>query len=248
MSASPCHILPALKPCVLAAGLFLALNGGCDRVTHPDPSDDLRFDFDFDASAQGWTGDFADYPNQPDAETFFEFQFSHSALPSPLDGRNGALMLSGANRSDDLFMFIKRKVSGLEPNQNYRVDIEIEFASNAANGMVGIGGAPGESVFIKAGASSLEPNKVLSSPENWYRMNIDKGNQSQEGANMRLIGHFGNGTGINAYTLKTLRTPDPIQVRTNPQGELWLVIGTDSGFEGTTRIYYNDIDVSIRKD
>jgi hypothetical protein len=35
-------------------------------------------------------------------------------------------------------------------------------------------------------------------------------------------------------------------VKANAQGEIWLVVGTDSGFEGKTTIYYNSIQAVIR--
>lgn len=203
------------------------------------------FRFQFDRDAEGWTGDFADYPNEQNVETFYEFEFGHSPLPEPLNTTDGALRQSGTNRSDDLFMFIKRKATGLRANAIYRIDFEIEIATNAASGQVGVGGAPGESVFIKAGASTEEPTKFLNTSENYFRMNIDKGNQSNDGEDMKNIGDFANGTTQNLYVLKTLQTPSSLEVRTNAQGELWLIIGTDSGFESTTTIFYNSVRVSL---
>ena len=124
--------------------------------------------------------------------------------------------------------------------------MEIEFASNASNGATGIGGSPAEDVFIKAGASTSEPLKVLDNSDNYYRMNIDKGNQAQDGANMKLIGDFANGTESSAYNLVTLKTMNSISVESNSNGEIWLVVGTDSGFEGTTTIYYNKIKAILK--
>ena len=77
-------------------------------------------------------------------------------------------------------MFIKKKITGLVPESNYTIDLKVDFASNAASNMVGVGGAPGEGVKIKAGAVSVEPIKVLNTPENWYRMNIDIENLAAE--------------------------------------------------------------------
>jgi hypothetical protein len=77
-------------------------------------------------------------------------------------------------------------------------------------------------------------------------MNIDKGNQSIGGIDMIVIGDFSNGTDQNIYKIKQLTTTSPLNVRANQQGEIWLVIGTDSGFEGTTTIYYNFIQVVIK--
>ncbi len=142
-------------------------------------------------------------------------------------------------------MFIKRKIEGLEPNQSYDLKFSIEFATDAAENSVGIGGSPAESVYIKIGATSIEPDKIIDG-DNFYRMNIDKGNQSQSGTDMVVIGNFGNGTEDFVYALKILENNQAFTAQANENGELWLVVGTDSGFEGKTTIYYNKISVELR--
>lgn len=171
--------------------------------------------------------------------------YSYSSLPSPLNSNKGSLRLSGNNHSDDLFMFVKKKIAGLKPNTTYKIAVEVEFATNAADGAFGVGGSPGESVYIKAGASTIEPMKVLDTTNNFYEMNIDKGFQSEDGTNMKVIGNFANGTQLNVYKLKILKTAIPINVISNSNGEIWIIVGTDSAFEATTTIYYNRISVSI---
>lgn len=205
-----------------------------------------EFDFTFNTNSEGWVGDFADYPKEPNVEDFYELEFSYSNLPSPLNNGDGALKQSGNNHSDDLFMFVKKKISGLEPNTSYAIGVEIEIATNAPSGAIGVGGAPGESVFIKAGASTNEPMKVLNNSDNHYRINIDKGNQSTDGVNMKLIGDFANGTDSDTYALKTLKTTNAINVMSDANGDLWVIVGSDSGFEATTTIYYNRIKVSLK--
>ncbi|MCD4693477.1 MAG: T9SS type A sorting domain-containing protein, partial [Calditrichales bacterium] len=37
----------------------------------------------------------------------------------------------------------------------------------------------------------------------------------------------------------------PFPITTDAGGEVWLIIGTDSGFEATTTLYYNKIDVTF---
>jgi len=204
-----------------------------------------EFIYNFKTDSEGWVGDFADYPNQPNVESFYEFEFAHSNLPNPLNTTEGALKQSGNNHSDDLFMFVKKKITGLESNKEYKIGIEIEIATNAPSGAVGVGGAPGEGVIIKAGASTIEPLKVLNSTDNYYRMNIDKGDQGTDGISMQLIGDFANGTTLNKYTLKNLKTGNPISVQSNSNGEIWVIVGTDSGYEATTTIYYNSIKVNL---
>ena len=218
----------------------------CKKSSNNSPSTGNQYEYNFSAGAEGWTGDFADYPNEPGVEQFYQLEFSHTGLPAPLNTTDGALKLSGINKSDDLFMFIKKKITGLESGKKYTVNLTIDFATDVANNMFGIGGSPGESVFVKAGAVALEPKKMINTSENWFRMNIDKNNQSNSGNDMKVIGNFANGTNVNTYTIKQLSTITPITVQANPQGEIWLVVGTDSGFEGRTTIYYNSVKATIK--
>ncbi len=219
---------------------------GCKKTGNIQSSTDKTIIDNLTAGTDNWVGDFADYPNDPLMLSQYQLQFSHSGLPLPLNTSDGAIRQSGVNRSDDLFMFIKKKVTGLTPDRNYIVDVKVDFATNVANNMVGVGGAPGEGVKIKAGAVPFEPIKVLNTSENWYRINIDKGNQSIGGTDMKVIGDFANGTDQNVYKIKQLNTATPLNVKANQQGEIWIVIGTDSGFEGITTIYYNSIQVVIK--
>lgn len=213
------------------------------RETMIERPQTIVHDWAFDEDAGGWAGDFSDYP--VGEEEFFELEFSYRQLPAPLDTMESGLMLTGANRSDDLFMYIKRRITGLLPEQVYHVTFIVEFASNVPDGRVGIGGSPGESVYIKAGATGIEPDKIVDDM-NYYRMNIDKGNQSQGGTDMIVIGDFSNDTDRQEYTLKEISNDEQgFPVLSNEAGELWIIFGTDSGFEGTTTIYYNYIRVEL---
>lgn len=223
---------------IAAIAVLFALFACSDKnLDQPDP---VEFYFDFAQGTNGWTSDFADYP--VGEETFYELGFEHDTLPEPLDQNQMALKQSGNNHSDDLFMFIKRKVSGLEPNTVYYINFTVEFASNVPDGTIGAGGSPGESVYIKAGATTIEPKKEKDG-DNYYRMNIDKNNQSQSGEDMVVIGDFSNDTDQEIYTLKTVANESPFGAATDENGHLWFIIGTDSGFEATTIIYYNSVKV-----
>jgi hypothetical protein len=221
--------------------LGISLITACETNDEPR-AENLVFDYNFATDNEAWIGDFADYPLGD--EEFYELNFEYSTLPETLDQTKGALKISGNNHSDDLFMFVKRKISGLTPNKSYNIIFNIEFASNVADGQFGVGGSPGESVYIKAGASPQEPLKVLDSDE-WYRINIDTGNQAQEGDDMIVLGDFSNDTEQNIYILKTLSNSSRFTAMSNMNGELWLIVGTDFGFEATTTIYYNRIKATL---
>ena len=112
------------------------------------------FIFDLDEGAQGWEVGFADYP--AGQENFYALESEWKALPAPLAAMNG-IFISGNNHSDNLFMYAKRRLTGLKPNTRYSLIFGVEFATNADSGCAGIGGAPGESVAVKVGAAEDEP-------------------------------------------------------------------------------------------
>lgn len=207
------------------------------------PVGDVEFDFNFGSGAEGWTAGYADLPVGYD-QSLFELESAHRSLPQGLEG--SAIYIQGHNRSDDLFMFLKRQIDGLEPSATYSVSVSIDLAANVPLGTFGIGGSPGESVFVKAGASSFEP---LAEPgsEDHLRMNIDKGNQAGDGSQMRVIGDVANPEVVgDEYRIKNLSSgPDLLNVTADSEGRAWLIVGTDSGFEGLTSLYYDRISFAL---
>jgi hypothetical protein len=226
----------------LASSLFFisACNTPDDMVL---PSD-LPYESYFQTGTDGWTGEIVDYGTAQDS--LMQFKFGRSRLPAPLDTTRQSLMLTSMNRSDDAFMYVTRKLSGLLPNTDYSLVFDIELASKYPTNSIGIGGSPGGSVYLKAGAVSFEPKKVLK--DGFYELaNVDKSNQAQGGKDVALLGNIGTSNDSAGYQLITRTNANaPISVRTNVNGELWLIVGTDSGFEGLTTLYYSKINVTAR--
>ncbi len=230
---------------IVTIGIALLIHGcggGGSSSSSYGEDGSISRDYRFSASQEGWQGGFADYPIGEEAA--YELRFSYTRLPAPLDESEGALLLSGVNHSDDLFMYVKRPVFGLDANRTYQANIRVTFASNVADGSVGIGGSPGEGVTIKAGASSYEP-KAVADESGRYRMNIDKGNQVSGGSQMIVVGDFSNDTDLSQYALKTVETPHPVSVAPDENGTIWLIVGADSGFEGKTTIYIDRIEATL---
>ena len=225
--------------CSLFFLVFIAGCQGDDDASTPAVS----VSYDFNTDLQGWTGGFVDYPQGE--EDFYELSFTHAALPAPLDTTRGAVRISGNNHSDDLFMYIKRQLSGLAPNQDYQLSFRIEMATDAAEGSFGAGGSPANSVYLKAGGSTKEPIPILGA-DGYLEFSIDKSNQSNSGRDMLVISDFSNESEDFVYRLKVITADDLLTVRSDGQGRLWLVVGTDSGYEATTTPYYTLIDVELK--
>ena len=66
-----------------------------------------EFRFDFESDPEGWTAGFADLPVDYD-RSIYELDQGHRPLPDGLAG--SGICVQGHNRSDDLFMFLKRRV------------------------------------------------------------------------------------------------------------------------------------------
>lgn len=211
-----------------------------------------HFNYDFSLNAQDWEGDFADYP--VGEENFFELKWGWAYLPVDLiikgdKALKKGIFLSGNNHSDDLFMFIKHQIKGLKPNIHYELTFDVAIEDDIPPNQFGIGGSPGESVYFKVGASPVEPQKI--DIAGFYRLNVEKGEQSQGGKNAIVAGNLANPLvdpnhpQFEPKFFTNLGTP--LRVQTDCHGSLWLFIGTDSGFEGSTLYYIAKIDVNVKK-
>lgn len=132
--------------------------------------------FDFETGDSGFTPIDADYPVGNGVDEFYELQHSWGAVP---DGGSG-LFLSGNNHSDDLFMGYVKKLTGFQPEQLYAFRVSFRLATNVAGGLIGVGGSPGSSVFVKGGITANEPKSIADDMQQ-HRLNIDKGNQGAGG-------------------------------------------------------------------
>lgn len=219
---------------LLLATLGLA---ACDETMGPGVPGEQLLDFDFAAGLHDWTAGFADYP--VGEEDKYQLQAGHQPLPAPLDAARKGYRLSGNNHSDDLLMFITRPVTNLQPGGFYALHHEVEFATRAPTGCAGVGGSPGESVYVKAGGAPIGPDRVVDDVDH-YRLAMDVGNQAAEGEHALTLGTVAGPStdcGNEAYSLKTLESAEPLLLQADEEGRLWLFVGVDSGFEATTTVY-----------
>ncbi|MDQ0195620.1 hypothetical protein [Paenibacillus wynnii] len=118
--------------------------------------DNVNISYHFNTSNEGWKGSFADLPVDYNKE-IYALNYARALLP--IGGKNTTnygLKLVGANRSDDLFMFLTKKVENLTPNTTYQVKLDIGMYTKESGGMLGIGGSPSESVYVNRQRRSVQ--------------------------------------------------------------------------------------------
>jgi hypothetical protein len=230
-----------MKPIFLGITLLLSLFYSCEKDQEEQQT--ITVLSDFSDGEDGWEAGFSEYSG--DNAEIYELEAGLAMLPPPLDESKAAYRISGMNRSDDLFMYLTKRVEGLKPETRYRAEFALQIGSDAPSGAVGAGGAPGESVGIGIGLTTDRPVSVPDQ-NNFYRMNIDKIQQCcTDGEDMVVIGNVANGTEEATYTL--IERSGEFSAMTDQQGVLWLIVGTDSGFEGKTTLYYAEIKVLLEE-
>lgn len=205
------------------------------------PDREVTFRFDFTNGPQEWLGGFSGYSSAADPSKA-NVVFNHRPLLSPLDTSQRAWFVSGGG--EGAFMFLKRRVTGVRLGTRYGARFEVEIATDTPCCAIGAGDAPGEGVVVKAGAVPIEPLAVLSSDGSWIEMNIDKGSRKQGGRHALTIGNIANSQ-MSApfleprWELKQLSSgATEVEVEPAGDGSVWLLMGTDSAFFGTSRLYY----------
>ena len=208
----------------------------------------------FDTGVEKWVADYTGYPDstvanaaKKDSIMAAKYQFSaiKARMPMLLDSAKYGFKVQSFNKSDSLFTFLKKKVTGLNPGKNYIVSFEIDLGTNYPEKMTGNTTPQGGLVYVKAGAVPAEPLKMFNSARKYYTFNLNKGVRSASGTQMFTLGNIANGLDTLRYKLVARNLDKPISVQANTQGEIWLCVGTDSGYRGLTLLYYDKIKVVI---
>lgn len=221
---------------------------GCSSIFSSDSESPVQtYEYDFNERPNDWTAMFSNYT--VGREDDFELESGYRTLPEPLDTNKSGFYLSGKNISDDLNMFLKHKINDLDPVTTYEVEFEVSLATNAPSGCGGVGGAPGEGVTVHTAASDNEPERVIddSGENGYYRLNLVEDYNGNEPNWYRTteIGNVANSRDCEEgrqYEIKQLSSGRQV-VTTDEEGSVWLLVGTRSGYEATTSLYYTELTV-----
>lgn len=197
----------------------------------------ISYSYDFSQGQQGWLGGDSEYA----VAMATEVSFTAGMQASPIPPHQMALHVFGNNVSDDLFVYVTKELTGLLPSRAYSVHVEASLISNT-------GDVSGSSHIIKLGASTVEPSSiiVMEDAAPYYRMNVDISGLSTSGKNAVISGDL-SGNGTPNPELLTFKTPRSVVVQSDPNGNLWLLVGVDSAFEVLTEVYFTEITATVRE-
>lgn len=199
--------------------------------------------FDFEKNDAGFIAIYADYPAGDGVDDFYELKHGWAELPM---GGGKGLFLSGNNHSDDLFMGYYKELSGLKPGQLYEFHVTFRLATNVDGGMIGVGGSPGSSVFVKGGVTTARPRRVMDELGQ-YRLNIHKGNQAVGGCDLLVLGNLEKEETTRPGEYEWKAFSFTMLAKADAEGRAYLLLGTDSGFEATSSYYLDNITLAWKE-
>lgn len=200
-----------------------------------------KYQFDFSNEKDTFDIGFAGYPVDDAGQ--YELTHNREKLDRLQEGLSG-LILSGNNINGDLFMYIKRQVTGLKPFTNYRVFFNITLASDLAQKPASDLQKQKESITINAGLSVEEP--ITSIVDGYARLNIDKDDGKYYGMYMPEIGDIMKKDSSEELSIiKRSNLDNGLKFTTDESGSAWICIGTESAVKGVNKHYYLSITVDF---
>ena len=208
---------------------------------------DLVSAFDFESGAQQWEGGVSDYPTALEESISFELVTDQVANSLSLSEGMG-LNISGDNPHGDLFYYFKRKVSGLEPIKLYKLDFEFLIYAQIADDVVK---GASDDLFLKIGAVNYQPELeevIWRNSEKYIALNLDKGEtNNDEGRDMQNVGSIYQFTSQVPEVISGNTFDNNFEVSSNKDGEIWILVGVDSGIKGNLTFGMEALTVYYRK-
>jgi hypothetical protein len=230
--------------------LFIALLGlsSCDDPEDQNPLGIVLLS-DFENGPQGWTPFFTNLPS--DGAIAYRLGVDLKPIPSEISTGRNALQISGINRGNELFFFMKKEITNLQANRVYGLRFRIELATDTPDPLHTSGRLARaiEPAVLVAGGMAFEPGVSATAaftgairPNFNYRFaELSKGSRTSDLMSLGPIHHDGHADEFKLIRMENFN--DPFRVRANGQGSLWIVFGFKITTKDEFEIYLNSIRV-----
>ena len=229
-----------MKKLTILPIIVLFAFSSCEIEDNYPPEVILESNFEY--GLDEWTSFFSEYPVSNEA--YYELAFAQKQLPAPLDVNKAALKISGNNRNKNLMLCIYREVEDLKPNTDYLVTFDVDVASNASTINSNLGNP---SLMLGVGGLDYLPENT--EMEGIYYPNFPSLLQTGQSNEIFLaLGRIGVNSISDEYKLISMNNLDnPIEIRTDRDGKMWLLVCLDSDYQEITTVYYDNIDIKLLK-
>jgi len=156
----------------------------------------------------------------------------------------GYLLSSDNSQTGNIFMGLVKEIQAT-PSTTYALNFTVDFLTNVAAGCAGIGASPGDNVYVEVGASGSNPAVAYTGSSGLYEFHNLNVN-----VNLTVAGSFGSDAltdcyDSSKYVSKELSTSTNYPVTSDKNGNIWLMVGTNSFFEGTTAVYWQNLKAHL---
>lgn len=232
------------KALLLVAGvLFLGCSSSMDSEV------DLLTAFDFESGDQYWTGGVSDYPIEYEDSIYYQIGTEKVNNNFSLDGSSSGLNIGGDNPHGDLFYFFTRKVTGLQSGRKYKLDFQFLVYTQLLDKPDNLSS---DELYLKMGAVNFQPEleEVISRDSMEYKiLNVEKGKANSDGGRDLLnIGSIKNFTSKVPEIISGNTFDKNFEIESNKNGEIWILIGVDSGIKNyltfgmeAVTVYYSEL-------
>ncbi len=203
---------------------------------------DLISVFDFETGSQNWEGGIADYPVL--TRDSLSFNFDNLQVPNNLLVEGSGLQITSDNPHGDLFYYFVRHITDLKPNTQYKLDFEFLLYVQTDSD---IDKSSSDGVYLKIGGVKYEPvllKQTMTDNQEYMVLNVDKGETNEDsGEDMVMIGDITGFMGVSPEVISGNTFDKIIEVQSNANGSVWLIIGVDSGVK--TRLTFGLTAVTV---
>jgi hypothetical protein len=230
--------------------VLLTILNGCS--SNMDSEVDLLTSFDFESGSQQWEGGYSDFPvDYADSINFkmnTDYVENAFAMADAIEGLSSGINVQADNPHGDLFYYFTRKIFGLSANTVYQLDFEFLVYAQLVDKPEKLSS---NELYLKLGAVNYEPQLeevVWRNNLQYKTLNVKKGElNSDGGADMLNVGSIKDFTSEVPEIISGNTFDTNFEVKSNADGEIWILVGADSGIRSqltfgmeALTVYYRD--------